>query len=275
MHSFRRVLTIVSVLVLAVVVGTAQPSAQQVAAERYARELARFLTVGDRTAYKKFVEENFGPEFLRLSMESHLGFFNSMHDQSRGLEVVDVQDWEPNGVVLLVTYRLTGLYDGLFVRVTPEVPYKIAGIGLRPPKAPLALQRKLSDKEIKAELSPFVKRLSDADVFSGAVLLARDGKVIYSNAAGMANKDFGVPNKLDTKFNLGSMNKMFTGVAIAQLVEKGKISYDDPLAKFIPDFPNAEAAKNIQIKHLLTHTSGLGGYFSRRYQEMSRETAYR
>jgi CubicO group peptidase (beta-lactamase class C family) len=67
------------------------------------------------------------------------------------------------------------------------------------------------------------------------------------------------------------MNKMFTAVAIAQLVERGKMSFDDPLSKFIPDFPNAEAAKKIQIKHLLTHTAGLGGYFSPRYDGMSRE----
>jgi len=59
-------------------------------------------------------------------------------------------------------------------------------------------------------------------------------------------------------------------VAIAQLVEKGKLSYDDPLSKFVPDFPNPEAAKKIQIKHLLTHTAGLGGYFTEKYDAMSR-----
>jgi CubicO group peptidase (beta-lactamase class C family) len=64
---------------------------------------------------------------------------------------------------------------------------------------------------------------------------------------------------------------MFTSVAIAQLVEKGKLSFDDPLSKFIPDFPNPEAAKKIQIKHLLSHTAGLGGYFSDRYDNLSRE----
>ena len=67
-----------------------------------------------------------------------------------------------------------------------------------------------------------MKRLADADVFSGAVLLAKDGVPVYKAVYGTANKDYGVPNKIDTKFNLGSMNKMFTAVAIAQLVEKGK-----------------------------------------------------
>jgi CubicO group peptidase (beta-lactamase class C family) len=107
-------------------------------------------------------------------------------------------------------------------------------------------------------------------VFSGAVLLARDGVPIFQGAYGMANKDFNVPNRIDTKFNLGSMNKMFTAVAVAQLVERGKLSFDDPLAKYLPEFPDPESAKKIKIKHLLSHTAGLGGYFSKALQESSR-----
>lgn len=80
-----------------------------------------------------------------------------------------------------------------------------------------------------------------ADVFSGAVLLAEDGVVVYKGSVGTANKDYSVPNKIDKKFNLGSMNKMFTAGAIAQLVEKGTLSPDDPLFKFIPNFPDADS----------------------------------
>jgi CubicO group peptidase (beta-lactamase class C family) len=103
------------------------------------------------------------------------------------------------------------------------------------------------------------------------VLLAKDGQVIFKGAYGTANKDFNAPNRIDTKFNLGSMNKMFTAVAIAQLVERGKLSLDDPLAKFMPDFPSKDAAEKIKIKHLLSHTAGLGSYFNRKFQESSRE----
>jgi len=103
-----------------------------------------------------------------------------------------------------------------------------------------------------------------------SVFLAKDGKRLYGMAFGQANKDFDVPNALDTKFNLGSMNKMFTSVTIAQLVEQGKLSYDDPLSKFMPDFPNADAAKKIRIKHLLSHTSGLGSYFNDEFDRSSR-----
>ena len=240
-------------------------------AETRAREIAELINTGDRAAVRKYVEANFSDQMRGVPMGRHLGFFSSEHDQSRGLEVSGVQDSGPNEVTLLVRNKLTGDWQGLRVVVEATPPHKIAGIGRRPPKPPASETRKLSDKDIARELDAFAKKLTGADVFSGTILLARNGQVVYKGAFGIANKDFNAPNRIDTKFNLGSMNKMFTAVAIAQLVERGKMSFDDPLSKFIPDFPNAEAAKKIQIKHLLTHTSGLGGYFSERYDAMSRE----
>ncbi len=129
---------------------------------------------------------------------------------------------------------------------------------------------RLSDAQIASELDAFVKKLADADVFSGAVLLAHNGEVLFKKAYGEANKDFGAKNRVDTKFNLGSMNKMFTSIAIAQLIERGKLTLDDPLAKFLPEFPTKEWAEKIKIKHLLTHTSGLGSYFNQKFMESSR-----
>ncbi|MGD9630089.1 MAG: serine hydrolase domain-containing protein [Pyrinomonadaceae bacterium] len=261
------------VLVLVVTLAIfAQPSASQAAAEKYARDLIGFVTSGDRAGYQKFVEANFGKAMLDRPMQQHLGFMSSLHDQTRGWEYVKVQEWNPNEVIVVVKSKLTGSMDALLVRVAPEGPYKIIGIGLRPPIAdPTITPKKLNADQAVKDLEAFLKKLAEADVFSGSVLMAKDGKVVYKGAFGMANRDFNAPNKIDTKFNLGSMNKMFTGVAIAQLVEKGKVSYDDPLAKYIPDFPNPEAAQKIKIKHLLTHTAGLGGYFSERFQKLARD----
>src|ERR1041385_8426676 len=74
-------------------------------------------------------------------------------------------------------------------------------------------------------------------------------------------KAYNAPNRIDTKFNLGSMNKMFTAVAVAQLVEQGKLSFEDTVGKILPDYPNKEVAEKVKIHHLLTHTSGLDDYF--------------
>src|SRR5574341_2500627 len=75
---------------------------------------------------------------------------------------------------------------------------------------------RLSDSEIVAQRKAHVERLVQADSFSGAVLIAKDGKTLWSAAYGIADRNFNVPNKIDTKFNLGSMNKMFTAVANLQ-----------------------------------------------------------
>jgi CubicO group peptidase (beta-lactamase class C family) len=165
---------------------------------------------------------------------------------------------------------LAGTWMTLVVTVEPQEPYRVVGLHFEPAIAPPAAAMALSKQEIARQLGAFMKRLAEADVFSCAVLLAKDGTPVFQGAYGLANKDFGVPNRTDTKFNLGSMNKMFTAISVMQLVERGKLSLDDPLAKFLPDFPDPEAAKKIQIKHLLTHTAGLGVYFTKRFQDTSR-----
>ena len=119
---------------------------------------------------------------------------------------------------------------------------------------------------IAQTLDTFLSEATAKDTFSGTVLLAKDGEVIYTTARGLASKRFDVPMKLDTKLNLGSMNKMFTSVAIMQLVEQGKISLTDTLDKFLDEtwLPRAVSQK-IEVQHLLTHASGLGSYFNEEF----------
>ena len=259
-------------LILAIVLSCVMTGAGQAEnpAERRAKELIQFLNAGNRAEFRKYVEANFSGEMLKAPMDRHLNFFSSVYDNSRGYEIGDVQEARPNQATMLVKSKLTGEWDALLVIVEPEAPHRITGIGFRPPKPPASQTRRLSEKEIAREMDVFIRKLTEADVFSGAVILAKDGIPVYKAAFGMANKDFDAANKIDTKFNLGSMNKMFTAVAIAQLVEKGKMSFEDSLSKFIPDFPDKESAEKIKIKHLLTHTAGLGGYFSEKWDKTSR-----
>ncbi len=97
-------------------------------------------------------------------------------------------------------------------------------------------------------------------MFSGVVLVAKDSKPIANRAYGLANKSSNLPNRIDTKFSLASVSKMFTGVAVTQLAQQGKLSFDDPIGKFLPDYPNKQVAGKVTIHHLLTHTSGMGDY---------------
>ena len=254
-------------------VAMAQTASTDNPAERRAREFAKLLNSGNRAELKAYAQENFAPDFLKVPMERHLDFLSSIYDATRGVEFHSIQEAKPNEVVALMKGKLTDQWFAVIVRVEPEAPYRISALGLRPPKPPASAQstKRLSNEQIAQELKTLVSKLGAADIFSGAVLLAKDGVPVFQGAYGQANKDFNAPNRVDTKFNLGSMNKMFTAVSIAQLVERGKLSFDDPLSKFLPDFPDKESAQKIKIKHLLTHTAGLGGYFSQKWAESSRD----
>jgi CubicO group peptidase (beta-lactamase class C family) len=98
------------------------------------------------------------------------------------------------------------------------------------------------------------------DHFSGSVLIARDGKVLFSKGYGMANLEHDVPNTPKTKFRLGSITKQFTAMAILILQERGKLKVEDRVKKYLPDAP--KAWDEITIRHLLTHTSGIPNYTS-------------
>jgi CubicO group peptidase (beta-lactamase class C family) len=90
--------------------------------------------------------------------------------------------------------------------------------------------------------------------FSGCILVAAEGKIVIAKSYGMANYEHEIPNATQTKFQIGSMTKSFTALAIMLLKKRGVLSLDDAVAKYLPDFPYE---KKITIRHLLTHTSGL------------------
>jgi len=123
-----------------------------------------------------------------------------------------------------------------------------------------------SQEELKNTIDRFIDELAARDEFSGAVLVAKDGKAIYKKALGYADKGLKVPNRTDTRFNLGSMNKMFTGTAIMQLLQQGKLALDGTVGKYLPDYPNQAVRDKVTIHHLLTHTSGLGQYWEEYFQ---------
>lgn len=110
-------------------------------------------------------------------------------------------------------------------------------------------------------LAASLKLDAAAQRFSGAVLVAKDGRPVVKQAAGFADLDQREPNTVATRFNVASVGKTFTAVAIALLVEQHKLAFDDPVAKYVPGFGPAISEK-VTIAQLLTHTSGLGDVFT-------------
>jgi len=114
-------------------------------------------------------------------------------------------------------------------------------------------------KELEQNLDRYLNACHEIWKFHGTVLLAKEGKVVFEKGYGMANIELGVPNTPEMKFQIGSITKQFTATAILQLQEKGLLNLDDPITKYLPEYPK-ETGDRISIHHLLSHTSGIPNY---------------
>jgi CubicO group peptidase (beta-lactamase class C family) len=148
----------------------------------------------------------------------------------------------------------------------PATPTKTPATASPTHTVPPATETEAAPEPVSApfdadEIDDSIAGLAANDRLSGAVLIAWQGKPFLERAYGMADRDQNIRNQTDTKFNLGSMDKMFTAISILQLAEQGRLSLDDSAAVYLPDYANQEVARSVTIHQLLTHTSGMGNYF--------------
>jgi CubicO group peptidase (beta-lactamase class C family) len=119
----------------------------------------------------------------------------------------------------------------------------------------------MSESELIGALRKQLEEDTAADGFAGSVLVAKNGNSVFAQAYGLADREHKAPNSLTTRFRIDSMNKMFTATATLQLAQAGKLGLDDPLGKYLTDYPNKDIATKVTIKQLLTHTGGTGDIF--------------
>ena len=273
-----RILALAAVVISAVFLSTAAytqaplaNSARKASDSTVDRLVLEYLDVvnsGDPENVRQFLTEHYDPSFLkRLPLFIHINIHMQSYYESAGLgyEFHSMQSSGKTGLSALVQNKLTGSWMNLRLPLAQTDPPRINRFAeLKPSSAPPGVRSsgKLSDGEMIKRLEMCMARLVEGDDFSGAILLARGGKPLFNKAYGLASRADQASNRTDTKFNIASMGKMFTGVAVAQLAEQGKLSFDDPLDKYLPaEWLNPEVSRKIKIKHLLTHTSGLGDYF--------------
>ncbi len=113
----------------------------------------------------------------------------------------------------------------------------------------------------EAKFRAYLEAAEKVQSFTGVAMVARDGNIIFAQGVGRADFESDRANFIDTRFAIGSVTKQFTAAAIMQLREKGLLSLDDPIAKYFPDYPE-DVANKINIRHLLTHTSGIVNFTS-------------
>jgi len=149
--------------------------------------------------------------------------------------------------------------------IRPSFLVRAVGIGFAAATmwtAPLAAQQPatpLAQAQLVTRMQGLLDSLSAADEFSGVVLLARGAEPVFQRAYGMADREARRANDLETRFNLGSINKVFTATVIRQLAAEGRLSLDDTLGRLLPDYPNRDAAARVTVRQLLEHRSGVGG----------------
>ena len=127
----------------------------------------------------------------------------------------------------------------------------------------LVVSLRCSARHGDAELASRIDRIMQTRVaagdFSGSVLVARHGHVIYERGFGMANREWNVPNDVKTKFEIGSMTKQFTAMLVLQLVNEGKIRLDGHLSDYLP-FYRKDSGSRVTVAELLSHTSGIPNF---------------
>jgi CubicO group peptidase (beta-lactamase class C family) len=222
------------------------------------------LGSGKTEVLQAFLEANYDAQQLKrrsardralIQMEFLAGF-----GQRQPLKLINSTPWE---TTVLGEAAVLEDWTKVTLRVSPEAPHQIVAVINEPVAPPKDIVQSVQPEEVVPRLQRYARKMADSDRFSGVVLLARKNDVLFSQAYGQADKSKRLPNQMETRFGLASMGKMFTAVAIAQLVEAGKFSYNDSLAHVLPDYPNREVAAKVTIHHLLSHTAGLGDFFDK------------
>lgn len=220
--------------------------------------LGDFLVVfnsGDVAQVKAFNERNGRAQAPPDRILDH-------RQMSGGLTLLRVLESQPTKIVALVQEKDTERPLLIELTATSGDAPIMDKLGLRGAELPPDLApARLSQKEAVGALTERVDRLAKEDRFSGAILIARDDEILLQRAWGKANRETDTPNTLETQFRLGSQNKMFTSVAVLQLVEAGKLSLHEPIGKYLTDYPNQDVASKVTAHHLLTHTAGTGDIF--------------
>jgi CubicO group peptidase (beta-lactamase class C family) len=222
------------------------------------------FNTGDRTRIGPFLETN----YPSMKLDAQMNF----RERTGGFELRALERATATTLTGLVQERDSDQFGRFTLEVEPAEPHRITRFGIsaipRPAEFPVP---RMSEAEVITALRAKLERDAAADRFAGTVLVAhrengeKPGKVLFSGAYGLADREKKVANKLDTRFRIGSMNKMFTAVSVLQLVQAGKIKLTDPLGKYITDYPNQDVATKVTIHHLLTHTGGTGDFFGPEY----------
>jgi D-alanyl-D-alanine carboxypeptidase len=216
---------------------------------------------GDTNLHREFLQKNSPSRISSLDREM------SFRQRTGGFDLNKIEESTATKVVALVQERSSDQMARLTLEVQAEDPHQITRIELSaiPRPAEFALPH-LPEGALLAATRRNIAAEVAADRFAGAVLIVKNGKPVFSETYGLADREHKTPNTLKTRFRIGSMNKMFTAVSILQLAQAQKLQLSDTMGKYLTDYPNKDVASKVTIHQLLTHTGGTGDIFGSEFE---------
>ena len=234
-----------------------------------AKQLNDWLRVfggGDQNDYTRFIADRYTTALLAEDKAHDRADRQArVYMDARRFDIRRIEKSTPLEIDVLAGAALTGLWYRLTMAVETDPPHRITAYTWQRIPAPAEDQIHVNERELIQQLGLFMDKLAAVDAFAGTVLVAKDDKPIFKRAYGLASKAYNFSMRIDTKLNLASTTKIFTAVAVFQLIEQGKLSLSDTVSKILPDYPNKKVADKITIHHLLSHSSGLGDYHGAKY----------
>jgi len=244
-----------------VTLGVGQESDARAAEKQFQAWLAAF-NGGDRAVLQEFLRKN-SPDRVE-DVDGLLRF----REMTGGFEFKKTEENAPTRYVALLKEKDSDTFVRATVEVEETEPYKIKSVQvLMTPPTPEFQIVPMREQDVIVAVKKLAAERAASDKFSGAVAISKDGETIFQQAYGLADRDKKIPNTLQTRFRMGSMNKMFTATAILQLAQAGKLKLTDPMVKYLPNYPNKDVAAKVTIHHLLTHTGGTGDIFGPEFDE--------
>lgn len=251
------------VIVLAALLGAQMPNSPT---GRMAGALADLANTTGERALTTFVDQLVAPS----ARDEVTASLRAMRSECANSEVAGARRAGASEAVITLALA-DGRCEVRFALENVE-PHRLVSLGLevmlgdQPGGNRLALDLPAGDDEaLVRALDAQLRRLTEDGAFSGVVLLARHGEPFFQRAYGLADRASGRANTVDTRFDIGSITKLLTRVAIAQLLQAGTLELDDTIIAHLPDYPNPEIGGRVTIQHLLDHSSGLGDIFNDRW----------
>lgn len=220
---------------------------------KWVNEFIQAYNSNDQAQFKSLLVDKFHKAYHGTSK-----YWQSVFKEFGQVDFISAGKDTINGrAVIWARSRGTENFVAFGYKLAKSPTLQINRMGVIRGMVPSGMTRIIPDLEkATPRIANYLKKLGQLDAFSGTVLVAHKDQILLNQAVNFSDKQTKTPVDLNTRFLIASTTKMFTATAIAQLVEQGLLSYKDPIAKYLPDYPGHIADK-VTIHHLLTHSSGI------------------